>query len=232
MNKKIVLTLTVLLIGLTVFGLINKAAPVYAASDLATAGNGTGSGYVLQTTGTLTNAEKNALLYMYEEEKLAHDVYAFLYSKWSLPVFQNIAQSELTHLEAIKTLVVRYGLTVPVNSQAGVFSNTELQKLYTDLTTQGSLSSQEALKAGVAIETRDIQNLQAYLAIAVQADVKQVFNNLLSGSNHHLQAFSAVLGGNAGQLYQPQNKFGASSSTTPGYARGTRPSIRGNCPNN
>jgi hypothetical protein len=46
------------------------------------------------TPGELSAEESVALLYMREEEKLAHDVYVTLYAQWSLPVFQNISQSE------------------------------------------------------------------------------------------------------------------------------------------
>jgi hypothetical protein len=47
--------------------------------------------------GDLSQVEADALLYMREEEKLAHDVYVFLYSVWNQKVFNNIAKSEQTH---------------------------------------------------------------------------------------------------------------------------------------
>ncbi|NPA47747.1 MAG: DUF2202 domain-containing protein, partial [Thermococci archaeon] len=54
--------------------------------------------------GTLTTEEKDGLLYMVEEEKLAHDVYTKLYEKWHLQIFDNIAKSESTHVNAVRTL--------------------------------------------------------------------------------------------------------------------------------
>ena len=48
-------------------------------------------------TEAISEAEKNGLLVMREEEKLAKDVYLRLYKKWNLNVFNNIGSSEETH---------------------------------------------------------------------------------------------------------------------------------------
>ena len=42
----------------------------------------------------LTESEKNELLFMREEEKLARDVNKYLYSKWNQRTFTNISNSE------------------------------------------------------------------------------------------------------------------------------------------
>ena len=47
---------------------------------------------------------------------------------------------------------------------AGVFVNTELQALYTQLVAQGRLSELDAVKVGAAIEEIDILDLQERLA--------------------------------------------------------------------
>jgi hypothetical protein len=53
----------------------------------------------------LSEEEFSALLYMREEEKLARDVYLTLGAHWSLPIFQNIGQSEQAHMDAVKVLL-------------------------------------------------------------------------------------------------------------------------------
>ncbi len=60
----------------------------------------------------LSDAEKEALLYMREEEKLAHDVYVTLSSQWASSlggedVFARIIQSELAHMDAVAGLLER-----------------------------------------------------------------------------------------------------------------------------
>jgi hypothetical protein len=144
------------------------------------------------------------LLFMREEEKLAHDVYVTLFAKWELPVFQNISQSEQTHTDSVKALLDRYGLDDPASSQVGVFTNPDLQALYTDLVARGSQSLAEALKVGGAIEEIDILDLRERLAQTDNADIQQVFTNLESASNNHLRAFASMLNQHTGETYQPQ----------------------------
>jgi hypothetical protein len=178
----------------------------------------------------LSADEVNALLYMREEEKLAHDVYVYLYSKWGLSTFQNIASSEQVHTQAIKNLIDRYGLQDPASSQAGVFANAQLQTLYEALIAQGSQSLVEALKVGAAIEEIDILDLQGRLTLTQHADIQQVFNNLLWGSGNHLRAFVSRYEALSGTTYQPQTLspeayqqiMGAGSNGAASRSRGYR----------
>ena len=108
----------------------------------------------------LTDDETEWLTYMREEEKLARDVYIFLYAKWQSPVFNNISRSEQAHMDAVKTLLDRYRVPDPAKSTAqGIFANPDLQKLYDNLIRQASVSLVEALKVGVFIEETDIDDL-------------------------------------------------------------------------
>jgi hypothetical protein len=154
--------------------------------------------------GELSAAEAEALLYMREEEKLAHDVYVTLYEQWGLNTFQNIASSEQAHTDAVKALLDRYGLDDPASAQVGVFTNPDLQVLYDQLIARGGQSLAEAIKTGGAIEEIDILDLEERLAQTDNADIQQVFNSLLNGSKNHLRAFASVLQVRTGETYQPQ----------------------------
>lgn len=236
MHRKILIVTLVVVVGsLLMFGIINKPLAVSANSDMVSiygrGGNGTGTGGgwgtgtgILPGTSELNAEESASLVYMVEEEKLAHDVYIALYSEWSLPVFQTISQSEQVHMNAVNTLIERYGLTNPTSSQAGVFTNADLQKLYNDLTVRGSQSLSEALKVGAAIEEIDIRDLQTRIASIDNADILQVFNNLLNGSNNHLRAFVSTLKIQTGEIYQSQylssDVYQAILSTSSGYGNG------------
>lgn len=153
--------------------------------------------------GSLSEQEIADLVFMREEEKLAHDVYATLYSQWGLSVFENIASSELVHTEAIKVLLDRYGIDDPAQSQVGVFTDPDLQTLYNQLVLRGSTSLTEALKVGAAIEEIDILDLQARIAETNIQDISQVYENLILGSENHLRAFTRVLNTQTGEVYQP-----------------------------
>lgn len=231
MIKKIIVITTVIAItGLLIFGAVNRSLAktsneqtdqYRSGQSSAQAGERSNNGYGNNNSagimdhnelladrpaasGDLDAAETAALLFMLEEEKLAHDVYVTLYDQWNLPLFQNIAASELTHMESIKTLLDRYSLAVPVSDQIGEYNDPSLQELYTVLVEQGSQSLEEALKVGAIIEELDIMDLQEYLKQIQQADIQQVFQNLLNGSGNHLRSFVDQYQARTGEMYQPQ----------------------------
>jgi len=174
-------------------------------------GNGSGNGSPVGTGVSVLNIpaadlsadEAAALLFMREEEKLARDVYTKLYEVWGLPTFQNIASSEQMHMDEIALLLVRYNLNDPAQAP-GVFTDAKLQDLYNALVAQGSQSMAEALKVGGAIEEIDIQDLQTRLAKTDNADIQQVYNNLMNGSYNHLRAFARAYTNQAGSQYAAQ----------------------------
>jgi hypothetical protein len=138
--------------------------------------------------GELNALEVEGLLFMAEEEKLAEDVYSALNEKWNLRVFDNIGQAERTHEAAVQTLLERYSLVAPARP-VGEFSNETLQKLYQNLTERGSLSVEEALRVGAAIEEIDMLDLEERMAQTEREDILLVYSNLMRGSENHLRAF-------------------------------------------
>ncbi len=153
----------------------------------------------------LSAAEESGLIFMREEEKLAHDVYVKLYEKWGMNIFNNIAQSETTHTDAVLVLLNKYDLTDPVGTNGiGVFVNTTLQGLYDNLTVAGFENQVEALKVGAAIEEIDIRDLENELNNNVDnEDIELLYENLEKGSRNHLRAFVRNLN-NRGVTYIPQ----------------------------
>jgi hypothetical protein len=154
--------------------------------------------------GTLTAEEQNGLLFMVEEEKMARDVYQVLAAKWNLAIFTNIAQSEQSHMDALSNVIASAGLTNPVTATAGTFTNHDLQALYNELTANGGLSLTDALLVGGLVEETDIRDLQAYLSATTNSQLTQVYNNLLSGSFNHLQAFANEYALQSGTAYTAQ----------------------------
>ena len=140
---------------------------------------------------SLSDEEVYWLTYMREEEKLARDVYATLYEKWGTRIFNNIRVSEQRHMDAVKALLVKYGVADPVTDDTvGVFTDT-FQKLYNDLVSAGSVS--DALKVGVFIEETDIDDLEKAITSTTHRDIKKVYTNLMNGSYNHLAAFCSNL---------------------------------------
>ncbi|WP_048149823.1 DUF2202 domain-containing protein [Palaeococcus ferrophilus] len=138
----------------------------------------------------LSDEEASGLIYMVEEEKLARDVYLTLHNETGLIVFERIAQSEQSHMDAVLSLIEKYNLTAPGTlDQVGVFENPELQALYDQLIEQGSQSTVDALKVGALIEETDIKDLEDWIAKTDNEDIKAIYSNLMAGSENHLRAF-------------------------------------------
>ena len=143
----------------------------------------------------LTQEQKDDLLFMVEEEKLARDVYLYLYDLWGNSIFNNISNSEQRHMDAIGYLINRYGLKAPVTlNSRGEFQNQELQELYNTLIEKGKTSLIDALEVGVAIEEKDIADLEERLEANPPEDFTTTYQNLLNGSYNHLNAFNRQLG--------------------------------------
>jgi hypothetical protein len=144
----------------------------------------------------LTETEAQNILHMREEEKLARDVYLVMYDLWDACIFANISEAEQQHMDAVKNLITRYGLTDPVvNDTVGQFTNPDFKALYDKYVTAGSVSLEEALKVGVEIEELDIGDLEQALQETSSRNIQRVFENLLNGSNNHLDAFNRCLDG-------------------------------------
>lgn len=156
--------------------------------------------------GALSSEDAEEVLWVREEEKLARDVYLTLYEQWGLTTFRNIAQSEQTHMDAVKEqLIIPYGLEDPVTTDTvGVFTDPELQAIYNQLIEKGSASIEDAVEIGMLIEDMDIFDLQEAMEKTDNEDIIRVFSSLENGSENHMRAF-----------YRQVEKYG--TSYTPAY---------------
>ena len=142
----------------------------------------------------VSKAEKKSLLHMYEEEKLAGDVYKTLNAKWDLRIFSNISRAEDHHQSTLAALLDKYEIEYPENLEIGQFKNEKLQTLYDALIAKGKVSLQEALVVGATIEDLDIFDLEEALEKDVDSeDIAYVYANLIRGSENHMRAFTRWL---------------------------------------
>ena len=155
--------------------------------------------------GTLSAADIKGLILMREEEKLARDVYLTLSEAWQLPIFDNIANAEQRHIDAVQMVFTTYESEIDdqgFNNEIGVFANAKLAKLYLQLVERGNSSLVEALNVGATIEDLDLKDLEDLLAETANDHVKLVYNNLAKGSRNHLRAFTRNLTAQGG-TYSP-----------------------------
>ena len=203
MKKKVRLFVSMFLVGVFLMGFLT------GCSTSVSSGNGNSFGNIgnYASEGIATpssDAEKDSLLYMAEEEKLARDVYTYLNKLWGMQVFENIAEAEQTHMDSVLSVINNHNLEIPaISNTPGEFNNPELQALYDQLTTTGAKSIVDALKVGAAIEEIDIIDLDDYLKVVTSQDIINVYENLKNGSESHLRAFVSQLE-NYGITYTPQ----------------------------
>ena len=177
------------LIGL---GVVATASTAFARGARSVGRNRT-------TVAELTEDQKETLFFIFQEEKVARDVYITLgklYPEES--TFANIQISEQEHILSAQVLCERYGIdTSSVNlSQedgfVGQFELLAMQELYNQCIQLGQVSHLEALKVGELIEVTDIEDLE-HAAEGMPSDVVNVYENLKAGSFNHLDAFEKAI---------------------------------------
>ena len=141
----------------------------------------------------LDAAEVATLKWMREEEKLARDMYLTLNTYFPAKIFTNIAASEQKHFDALGRKLELYGIDDPAQPGTGVFTDPGLQALYDQLLGLGMVSYVEALKVGVIIEEADLTDLEVAIEGTDSVPLARTYQHLLTGSEHHLAAFTRLL---------------------------------------
>lgn len=159
-------------------------------------------------TYTLTEAQKDSLYYMWNEEKLAKELYLALNAVYPANSLANIAtNSETQHVNSMEGLLDKYQLTQNVIDQynqshpdapvtqlseipAGVFTIPSLQTLYNSLYQEGIASANASLLAGCKVEVTDVNDLDEKIASAeATKDLIAFFEVLRAGSYNHYWSF-------------------------------------------
>ncbi len=165
--------------------------------------------YTIIGTSVLNDEQKHTLAYMWNEEKLAKDIYLAINEINPHYLLYNIAtKSETRHQASVQRIVEAYDLNISSlvdysgsYSEAelealapGEYAIDELQTLYDTLYLKGIQSTQDALEVGCLVEVTDINDLDEDIQIAQGADdVVNVFENLRDGSYRHYWAFDGAL---------------------------------------
>ncbi|MBT8191356.1 MAG: DUF2202 domain-containing protein [Bacteroidia bacterium] len=154
-------------------------------------------------TVQLTEEEKDGLVYLYEEDKLAHDFYMEMEKKWAHHAFTNIIKAETRHMSMIKEEAERLGVDRISVLDDGKFVNEDLQSLYDDFMVKGKVSLLDALKTSAFIEETDINDLELKMVQTDVESLQELYGNLVSASENHLNAFVRNIK-KEGETYSPQ----------------------------
>ena len=173
-----------------------------------------GEGIIILTTGkamaasaatsVLSSREKGGLLFIWEEEKAARDLYISLYSKTNLSIFLDLVRSEQNHMDQAKAIMDKYGLQIPAKDEPGTFENQTLQDIHDDLLAKGQESDQDALKAAATFEEISIIDLSREISASEKEDIGVLYQGLLAGSRKHLRSYVSDLQ-DRGMQYVPKH---------------------------
>ena len=193
---------------------ITLVTTVLTASFLLTAcgGGSTSSISPTNSSTSLSNDEVKSLLFMREEEELARDLYLDIYAAKDnsnrLKIFKNISDNaETKHAEAMRKLLVKYGIDDPSTGDHNTYTNDDLQDLYNSLLNDAVGSDDlAALRVGALVEETDIQDIITYKAnvSAEHTDIISTYDNLLCGSRNHLRSFVKKIESISGTTYVNQ----------------------------
>jgi len=142
----------------------------------------------------LSSDEVADLLWMREEEQLAHDVYSTLGELYGLRIFENISTSEQSHVDAVRRVLDTYGIDDPAEgNDPGTFTDPRIQELFDQLVADGSTSLVSALEVGALIEELDIADLRVRSSATDVGRLTSLYAQLENGSRNHLRAFTSQL---------------------------------------
>lgn len=147
------------------------------------------------TNSVLTEEQKDMLFFIYQEEKVARDVYITLGKIYhNENIVALIRNAEQRHIDSARELCDTYGVkTSHVDENAvGKFESLVLQTLYDACIEQGEKSLLDALEVGEFIGNTEIDDLE-HASVGMPSDVVDVYENLKLGNINHLNAFQAAM---------------------------------------
>lgn len=147
--------------------------------------------------------KRDLFLKLYQEEKMAFDLYGEFYERWSLNVFNTIQQREAKHVWCVERIMDNYGYKYRTNTNTGLYQDKEIQKLYDELTVKGCISDLAALEAAAYIKEKHIAQLRERIRYQEDGYVVKVIFLMESAAQSHLKAFVKSIR-LSGSDYSPQ----------------------------
>ncbi len=146
-------------------------------------------------TSVLTEEQKDMLFFIYQEEKMARDVYVRLGQMYTNePTFGSMQITEQSHLDCARRVCDIYGVdTSSVDeSVVGAFESPLLKMLYDTYVEKGRSSLRDALEMAEFIGASDLDMIE-HASIGMPSDVVSVYEKLKKGTLIHLDTIAPVI---------------------------------------
>ena len=139
----------------------------------------------------ISKSDRDAIIYVVQEEKVAHDFYKAMYELHGVISFRSISKSEGLHMDQAKQLIEHFGIEDPNKEYydtPGSFKNPKFEEMYNSLVRNGTNSIVDALVEAARFEEMDIVDIQRFTASTQDEYLKSTFEKLSGVSENHLKA--------------------------------------------
>ncbi len=145
---------------------------------------------------TLSDKEQIDIIYLLEEEKMAHDLYVSFDEKWDMPFLSGIAYSESQHIAIVESIILNYSVPSPdllILNKERIIQSNYLQKSMGELLANGSKSPVYALKSAAQMEEMSIIDLGKIIANSSNSELIDTYRLLIQLSGQHLREITDQL---------------------------------------
>ncbi len=208
-NLKLIIVFTLLLTSFLLNSCSTSESSTDGVMNDVNTANQTDTNITTSVEDSLTTAQKYSLAYMWNEERLAYDIYQNLYAVTGVKQLKNISEnSEAVHISLVQDIIELYDINITnlvdytqhyslaelEAMPSGVYGIQAIQDLYDTLYAEGISSSAASLEVGCKVEVVDVNDLDEYIIEAgTNKALVDTFTILRDGSYTHYWAFDAGL---------------------------------------
>ena len=155
--------------------------------------------FALQAQSLIGNQPKSkeaVIMYLVEQEKVAHDFYRSLDTMWVTDIFNRVANEEFEHVGKLSAVAAELMISVPNHFNeypAGQFIDSKLRHLYAELMIAANFSLEDAYRTCANLEERKMYDLKMALKEPNFELENLTYKALLIGSEDNFKAFIRAL---------------------------------------
>jgi hypothetical protein len=155
--------------------------------------------FALQAQSLIGNQFKSkeaVIMYLVEQEKLAHDFYRSLDTIWVTDIFNRVANEEFEHVGKLSAVAAELMISVPNHFNeypTGQFTDSKLRHLYAELMIAANFSLEDAYRTCANLEERKMYDLKMALKEPNFELENLTYKALLIGSEDNFKVFIRAL---------------------------------------
>ena len=146
--------------------------------------------------GQQLKSKESVILYLVEQEKLAHDFYRSLDTMWVTDIFNRVANEEFEHVGKLSAVAAELMISVPNHFNeypTGQFTDSKLRHLYAELMVAANFSLEDAFRTCANLEERKMYDLKMALKEPNFELENLTYKALLIGSEDNFKVFIRAL---------------------------------------